>query len=226
MNRPAGALLRGMLRPIPPLGAVAVLLAAALLLSTDGRAAAPPAVAACAPPMVLAPPRDQGILALTEDTARGRCEIAIQASNAPALQRQQQLMVVLTTAVCAASPALEPGPPGSFTATLRIPAACAGKTDDPVFDPDPPAWQLAPRPPPRYPPAAAAQALQGRVWVSMLVDAQGQVVAAILRRSSGHDVLDQAAIAEVRAWRFTAGTTHRPPGTLSLMVVPVNYILD
>lgn len=199
------------------------LLACGLLLASHERARAASSAPACAPAFVLAPPRDVGTVALTADATLGRCAVEIVATNDRALQRQLQLMHAITTAACAAPPETVRGPPDSFAATLRLPAACAGKADSAVFEQDPRAWQAPPRQAPRYPPAAAAQELQGRVLVSMVVDPQGRVAAAVVRRSSGHDVLDEAAIADVRGWQFTSDT---PPAGLTLMLVPISYLLQ
>lgn len=207
-------------------GAGVALVVGGMLLTAAGRAAEASAPDACAPSSVLAPPRDTGVIALTPHAARGRCEVNVGADKAGALQRQLQLMEVIITAVCGARPEVRPGLPGGFTATLRLPASCTGKTATAVFEQDPAVWQPPPRPAPHYPPAAAYEELQGRVWVSMIVDAQGQVAAAILSGSSGHAVLDEAATMEVRSWRFTLRDPRRAPGTLTLMRVPITYLLD
>lgn len=52
-----------------------------------------------------------------------------------------------------------------------------------------------------YPPAAIAAGLEGRVEVLMLLDESGQVVAARVEHSSGHALLDDAALHAVRSLR-------------------------
>jgi len=57
-------------------------------------------------------------------------------------------------------------------------------------------------PAPTYPASALREGLTGRVVLRVHLDADGKVVLARVRRSSGHTVLDEAALASVRRWRF------------------------
>jgi TonB family protein len=68
-------------------------------------------------------------------------------------------------------------------------------------------------PPPDYPPVARRRGWQGTVVLALEVDAAGAVVRVEVRRSSGHAVLDAAAVAAVRDWRFANG-----PGGCEQMV--------
>ncbi|HVO23989.1 MAG TPA: TonB family protein [Candidatus Margulisiibacteriota bacterium] len=63
-------------------------------------------------------------------------------------------------------------------------------------------------PEPRYPLIARARGWQGRVDVGLLVLADGTVDAASLRRSSGYEVLDAAAVAVARQSRFSPPAAH------------------
>ena len=63
------------------------------------------------------------------------------------------------------------------------------------------------RKPIHYPDAARRAGIQGRARVQMTIDARGNVVDARLLASSGYAILDQAALASARGWRF------EPPGT-------------
>ena len=56
------------------------------------------------------------------------------------------------------------------------------------------------RPPP-YPPEAIARRLEGTVLLKLFIDERGKVVDVEVIRSSGHDVLDGAAVQAVRSWR-------------------------
>lgn len=60
-------------------------------------------------------------------------------------------------------------------------------------------------PPPDYPPVARRRGWQGTVVLALEVDAAGAVVRVEVRGSSGHAVLDAAAVAAVRDWRFANG---------------------
>jgi protein TonB len=53
-----------------------------------------------------------------------------------------------------------------------------------------------------YPPLALRRGIQGVVLLAVNVDRAGAVVHAEVTKSSGHDVLDRAAIRAARKWRF------------------------
>ncbi|MCF7749491.1 energy transducer TonB [Bacillus subtilis subsp. subtilis] len=95
-----------------------------------------------------------------------------------------------------------------------------------MFGDDASTWNPPRAVAPRYPPAAADEGLQGRSMVVMIIDKDGRVVAAILRESSGYAVLDDAAIAEVRTWRFTRADPAVAAPTFSLAQMPMRYVLD
>ena len=56
------------------------------------------------------------------------------------------------------------------------------------------------RPPP-YPLEAIAQRIEGTVLLKLFIDERGNVVDVEVIRSSGHEVLDRAAVQAVRSWR-------------------------
>lgn len=60
--------------------------------------------------------------------------------------------------------------------------------------------------PPSYPAEALAEGITGRVILRVKVSAAGNVTAATIHTSSGHRVLDQAALAAVKQWRFAPAT--------------------
>lgn len=65
------------------------------------------------------------------------------------------------------------------------------------------------RPPPRYPTRARRRGLQGRVVLLVRVDAAGGVAEIRVDHSSGHRMLDRAALKTVRNWRFAAHAERR-----------------
>lgn len=65
------------------------------------------------------------------------------------------------------------------------------------------------RVPPEYPPRAVRQGQEGTVLLRVDLDAAGLPLAVAVERSSGHRLLDQAALAAVRRWRFAAGRAGR-----------------
>lgn len=57
-------------------------------------------------------------------------------------------------------------------------------------------------PAPAYPATARRLGLGGKVVIRAWVSATGECVNADVSRSSGHTLLDEAALAAVRRWRF------------------------
>ncbi|MDY0269231.1 TonB family protein [Trichloromonas sp.] len=64
----------------------------------------------------------------------------------------------------------------------------------------PPRYRYNPRP--EYPALAKRRRWQGEVLVRVRVDVRGEVCNVRLESSSGHDILDQAALKAVRLWKF------------------------
>ena len=60
-------------------------------------------------------------------------------------------------------------------------------------------------PPPRYPLIARRRGYEGTVWLKVFVDRKGTVRQVKVDRSSGHRVLDRAALKSVKNWVFVPG---------------------
>jgi protein TonB len=111
------------------------------------------------------------------------------------------------TPVSRAAPGTEP-PPAAVHALPGSPAGANRHTDRSAASEQPAA--TLPRyaadylrnPPPVYPPLARRRRLQGTVLVRVHVGVQGAVLDLQVERSSGHEILDRAALGAVRAWRF------------------------
>lgn len=80
-----------------------------------------------------------------------------------------------------------------------------------------------PRPP--YPLAARRQGIEGRVLLSVQVGADGASHAVRLKRSSGHALLDDAALQTVRRWRFVPAQRGDTP-VESWVDVPILFRLE
>lgn len=72
-----------------------------------------------------------------------------------------------------------------------------------------------------YPKEASLQGIQGRVILRVRVGVDGRPADAEVARSSGHALLDSAALEQVKAWRFKPATEDgKPvPGTVSVPVI-------
>jgi protein TonB len=79
-------------------------------------------------------------------------------------------------------------------------------------------------PPPRYPESARRAKHEGRVMVRASISADGRVQSVRVQRSSGHGVLDRAALDAVRRWRFLPRQVNGQPQA-SEIEVPVNFFL-
>jgi protein TonB len=70
-----------------------------------------------------------------------------------------------------------------------------------------------------YPPEAIAQELEGEVLLLLTLDSEGRITRAEVAKSSGHAILDRAAVAAARQLNALPGN---PPQTL----LPVTFRLD
>ena len=80
-------------------------------------------------------------------------------------------------------------------------------------------------PVPEYPMIARKRGFQGTVILEVLVDRQGRVADLRLSSSSGHPVLDQAALTSVKTWLFDPGTRGREKIDMWVKV-PVRFRLE
>lgn len=80
-------------------------------------------------------------------------------------------------------------------------------------------------PPPAYPAHARRRGWEGRVVLEVTISEDGRPTAVALAESSGHDVLDSAALDAVRSWRFTPAERNGNP-IVSTLRVPVRFSLQ
>jgi protein TonB len=108
--------------------------------------------------------------------------------------------------------ASEPGPPAA--------AAGQGKVELPSSD----AAYLQ-NPAPSYPPLSKRLGEQGKVVVRVLIGADGRPQKAELKRSSGYDRLDRAAIEYVLKCRYIPGKVGGVPQEM-WHDAPVSFVLE
>lgn len=80
-------------------------------------------------------------------------------------------------------------------------------------------------PPPRYPALARRRGNEGEVLISAMISANGTVVALNVKESSGHPILDRAAVKAVAAWEFEPARRMGMPVPLSVDI-PVRFVLQ
>ena len=78
---------------------------------------------------------------------------------------------------------------------------------------------------PKYPPLAREKGYEGTVLLRVLVQADGRVGNLSIDRSSGHEVLDRAAVDSVKEWTFLPAQKGGKP-VESLVLLPVKFKLD
>ena len=71
-----------------------------------------------------------------------------------------------------------------------------------------------------YPPEAIARGLEGEVLVLIIIDESGHIVASRIEQSSGHAILDEAALRNVRLLR-----SELPPDAPREALLPVRFRL-
>ncbi len=79
-------------------------------------------------------------------------------------------------------------------------------------------------PPPEYPAIARRREYEGRVLLSATISIEGNVVGLKVKESSGHPVLDRAAMKAVEAWEFEPARRMGSPVPMSVDV-PVRFVL-
>lgn len=82
----------------------------------------------------------------------------------------------------------------------------------------------AANPPPRYPSLARRLGKEGVVGLEVFVSAAGTVEEIKIASGSGHEMLDTAALAAVRGWRFAPGLRNGQPVGMWVRV-PVRFAL-
>lgn len=80
-------------------------------------------------------------------------------------------------------------------------------------------------PPPAFPAEARKSRLSGTVLLLVQVDERGRPSSVTLRRTSGHAILDTAALRAVRAWRFEPARRDGQPIGANLEI-PVRFALS
>ncbi|MEO8332451.1 MAG: TonB family protein [Gallionella sp.] len=104
-----------------------------------------------------------------------------------------------------------------------VPAIKAVEAEAPVIEPDYKASYLNNQPP-HYPLAARRMGLQGKVVLNVEVLAEGVSGQLNVFQSSGHEVLDRAALASVKTWRFVPARRAGLPFTRWFRV-PIQFSL-
>lgn len=112
---------------------------------------------------------------------------------------------------------------------LAVPTAPAPAPVQPVAEPaiEPPRYNAAylSNPPPAYPMAARRRGIEGTVLVRAEIAEGGECRKTELKKGSGNDLLDQAALEAVRKWRFVPAR-RGGQAVVAWVEVPITFKLD
>lgn len=115
----------------------------------------------------------------------------------PTVEPQEMIQVVMPApATTASQPTTPPGDGRAPTPGANF-TTVAGRPSVPA-KPD-----YLKNPKPKYPPVAERRNQQGTVVLNVTVSASGRATEISVKKSSGFELLDQAAITAVREWEFT-----------------------
>lgn len=104
-----------------------------------------------------------------------------------------------------------------------MPTAAVGASDsERLVESDAPPTSTGPS----YPPLARRLGLQGRVVLLVKIGTDGKTISASVALSSGHRLLDDAALDYARETRFKRPELERATGTVHVIRVPVNFVLE
>lgn len=103
------------------------------------------------------------------------------------------------------------------------PSAPADAEDNPVVVEARPLYRR--NPPPPYPGKARHRRLEGTVILEVQVSSEGSVEDLRIKESSGHRILDQAAMSSVRKWVFEPGRRNGLRIAMTVLV-PVRFTLQ
>lgn len=111
-------------------------------------------------------------------------------------------------------------PPPAPSAAPAAPAAAPAPEAAPITPPSANAATLN-NPAPRYPIEARRKHEEGTVRLRVVITVEGRVKEIGIAASSGHDSLDEAALAAVRRWRFVPGMqAGRPVEAVGFVPIP------
>ncbi len=79
-------------------------------------------------------------------------------------------------------------------------------------------------PPPQFPEMARRRGYEGEVLLAVLVSVNGTVASVKVKESSGHSILDRAAVQAVAAWEFEPARRMGSPVPL-WVDIPVRFVL-
>lgn len=150
----------------------------------------------------------------------------------PKLERQPKPVVEKAVAAPTPVPVMQPV---AEQAARQAPVAVAPPAPpspaplQPAAEPviEPPRYNAAylSNPPPAYPLAARRRGIEGTVLVRAEISAGGECQRAELKKTSGHEMLDQAALEAVKKWHFVPAK-RGSQAVVAWVEVPITFKLE
>lgn len=147
----------------------------------------------------------------------------------PKVERQPKPVVEKAVSAPTPVPVMQPV---AEHAVQQAPVAVAPPSPaplQPASEPviEPPRYHAAylSNPPPAYPLAARRRGIEGTVLVRAEISAGGECQRAELKKTSGHEMLDQAALEAVKKWRFVPAK-RGSQAVVAWVEVPITFKLE
>ena len=140
------------------------------------------------------------------------------------------LLAIADAPVAPNAPTVQPiAPPAPYVPTVAVAAVAAPTSPAPpaapkIVLPSSDADYLR-NPKAKYPRTSLAMREEGTVLLEVLIDASGGLQDIKLKKSSGYDRLDSAALEVVRTWKFTPGILNGVPTAMS-RIVPYKFKIE
>lgn len=123
------------------------------------------------------------------------------------------------------APTLSESAPAPVTPSVAAPAPSKTATDPAPFTEANFNANYGSNPKPKYPGVATNRGWEGTVRLLVKVSVDGDSEEVTVQRSSGYDVLDEAAIEAVEKWKFIPAKRGDTP-IASSVIVPINFVLN
>jgi protein TonB len=144
----------------------------------------------------------------------------------PVIRKQMELPKPLATAdEMLPAPSKVESAPAPVAASAAANVASKATTDTAPFTEANFNANYGSNPKPKYPGVAMSRGWEGTVRLLVKVSVEGDSEEVTVQRSSGYDVLDEAAIEAVEKWKFIPAKRGDTPVSSSV-VVPINFVLN
>jgi len=176
------------------------------------------------------PPRPLPVVQVALVTPPAPIQPRVVPPPPPKVERQPKPVMPKAVSAPAPVPVMQPV---AEHAVQQAPVAVAPPSPPAPVQPAPEPLLELPRynaaylsnPPPAYPLSARRRGIEGTVLVRAEVAAGGECLRAELKKSSGHEMLDHAALEAVKKWRFVPAK-RGSQAVVAWVEVPITFKLE